>query len=145
MGLPPDREGRRWHLPIGLVPRSLSRTMNGKRPYGKVEGANLLDWPIDAAEMAPWYEKAETKLGTLRALATVRACRGTTTSRFSRRAPRRSAIPRSTGRMAINSRDYDDRMACQQTGFCFQGAAIRAQKMVGRLYRHSAGRGDRQS
>lgn len=27
----------------------------------------------------------------------------------------------STGRMAINSVDYDDRMACQQTGFCFQG------------------------
>ena len=27
----------------------------------------------------------------------------------------------STGRMAINSVDYDDRMLCQQTGFCFQG------------------------
>ena len=26
-----------------------------------------------------------------------------------------------TGNMAINSADYDDRMACQQTGFCFQG------------------------
>jgi choline dehydrogenase-like flavoprotein len=26
-----------------------------------------------------------------------------------------------TGRMAINSLDYDNRMACQQTGFCFQG------------------------
>ena len=27
----------------------------------------------------------------------------------------------STGRMAINPVDYDDRLACQQTGFCFQG------------------------
>ena len=26
--------------------------------YGAVEGANLLDWPIDGAEMAPWYDKA---------------------------------------------------------------------------------------
>lgn len=26
-----------------------------------------------------------------------------------------------TGRMAINSKDYDDFVACQQTGFCFQG------------------------
>jgi choline dehydrogenase-like flavoprotein len=26
-----------------------------------------------------------------------------------------------TGRMAINSAEYDGRMACQQTGFCFQG------------------------
>lgn len=27
----------------------------------------------------------------------------------------------STGHMAINSVDQDDRPACQQTGFCFQG------------------------
>ena len=26
-----------------------------------------------------------------------------------------------TGNMAINSAEYDERMACQQTGFCFQG------------------------
>ena len=31
--------------------------------YGPVEGASLLDWPLDAAEMAPWYDKAEAKLG----------------------------------------------------------------------------------
>ena len=31
--------------------------------YGRVDGASLLDWPIDAAEMAPWYDKAEAKLG----------------------------------------------------------------------------------
>jgi hypothetical protein len=23
-----------------------------------VQGANLLDWPIDGEEMAPWYDKA---------------------------------------------------------------------------------------
>jgi nitrogen regulatory protein PII len=34
--------------------------------YGRVDGANLLDWPIDGAEMAPWYDKAETKLGVTR-------------------------------------------------------------------------------
>ncbi len=26
--------------------------------YGDIPGANLLDWPIDAAEMAPYYTKA---------------------------------------------------------------------------------------
>src|SRR3954454_16732095 len=31
--------------------------------YGEVRGANLLDWPLDLAEMAPWYAKAEDKLG----------------------------------------------------------------------------------
>ena len=34
--------------------------------YGDVEGATLLDWPIDAAEMDPYYEKAENKLGVTR-------------------------------------------------------------------------------
>ena len=28
--------------------------------YGDVQGASLLDWPIDAEEMEPWYAKAET-------------------------------------------------------------------------------------
>ena len=37
-----------------------------KTNYGEVQGANLLDWPIDGAEMAPWYEKAEAKLGVTR-------------------------------------------------------------------------------
>ena len=26
-----------------------------KTTYGNVQGANLLDWPIDLAEMEPWY------------------------------------------------------------------------------------------
>ena len=30
--------------------------------YGDIPGANLLDWPIDEDEMAPWYEKAEFKM-----------------------------------------------------------------------------------
>ena len=37
-----------------------------KTTYGEIEGANLLDWPIDAEEMAPWYDKAEAKLGVTR-------------------------------------------------------------------------------
>ena len=32
--------------------------------YGDVKGASLLDWPIDAKEMAPYYAKAEYEMGT---------------------------------------------------------------------------------
>lgn len=32
--------------------------------YGAMAGASLLDWPITLAEMAPWYAKAEDKMGT---------------------------------------------------------------------------------
>jgi choline dehydrogenase-like flavoprotein len=38
----------------------------GLTNYGPVEGASLLDWPIDAAEMDPWYTLAEDKLGVTR-------------------------------------------------------------------------------
>jgi choline dehydrogenase-like flavoprotein len=34
--------------------------------YGPVEGASVLDWPIDGDEMAPWYDLAEAKLGVAR-------------------------------------------------------------------------------
>ena len=34
--------------------------------YGNVQGASLMDWPIDGDEMAPWYTKAEDKLQVTR-------------------------------------------------------------------------------
>ena len=37
-----------------------------KTVYGDIKGANLLDWPITLAEMAPYYDKAENKMGVTR-------------------------------------------------------------------------------
>src|ERR1700749_2095741 len=31
--------------------------------YGEIKDANLIDWPISLAEMAPYYQKAENKMG----------------------------------------------------------------------------------
>ena len=89
--------------------------------YGRVDGANLLDWPIDGAEMAPWYDKAETKLGVTRT-----GDRPGLPGNNNYKVLEKGALAIGykevhTGRMAINSLDYDNRMACQQTGFCFQG------------------------
>ena len=89
--------------------------------YGRVDGANLLDWPIDGAEMAPWYDKAETKLGVTRT-----GDRPGLPGNNNYKVLEKGALALGykdvhTGRMAINSLEYDNRMACQQTGFCFQG------------------------
>ncbi|MFT4150661.1 MAG: GMC family oxidoreductase [Paracoccaceae bacterium] len=89
--------------------------------YGHVAGANLLDWPIDGAEMAPWYDKAEAKLGVTRT-----GDRPGLPGNNNYKVLEKGALALgykevSTGRMAINSIDYDERMSCQQTGFCFQG------------------------
>ena len=89
--------------------------------YGAVEGATLLDWPIDAAEMAPWYDKAETKLGVTGVGGRARLPGSNNYKVFEKGAHALGYKEVHTGNMAINSADYDDRMPCQQTGFCFQG------------------------
>ncbi len=89
--------------------------------YGPVEGANLLDWPVDGAEMAPWYEKAETKLGVTRTGGRPGLPGNNNYLVFEKGARSLGYEMVHTGRMAINSLEYGDRMACQQTGFCFQG------------------------
>jgi choline dehydrogenase-like flavoprotein len=92
-----------------------------KTTYGNIQGANLLDWPIDLAEMEPWYEKAETKLGVTRTGDRAGLPGNNNFKVFEAGAKALGYKEVHTGRMAINSGDYDDRMACQQTGFCFQG------------------------
>ena len=89
--------------------------------YGAVEGANLHDWPIDATEMAPWYDLAETKLGVTRTGDRAGLPGNNNFKVFEKGALAVGYKEVHTGRMAINSTEYDDRMACQQTGFCFQG------------------------
>ncbi|WP_150526138.1 GMC family oxidoreductase [Roseibium sediminis] len=89
--------------------------------YGNVQGANLLDWPIDLAEMEPWYENAEAKLGVTRTGDRAGLPGNNNFKVFEAGAKKLGYKEVHTGRMAINSADYDDRIACQQTGFCFQG------------------------
>lgn len=89
--------------------------------YGHVPGANLLDWPIDAAEMAPWYDKAEAKMGVTRTGDRPGLPGNSNYKVFEAGAKKLGYKDVDTGHMAINSIDYDDRISCQQTGFCFQG------------------------
>ncbi len=89
--------------------------------YGAVQGASLLDWPIDAAEMAPWYDKAEEKLRVTRTGGRAGLPGNNNYLVFEKGAKALGYEEVHTGRMAINSAPDDDRLACQQTGFCFQG------------------------
>ncbi|ETW14210.1 GMC oxidoreductase [Roseivivax marinus] len=89
--------------------------------YGEVEGANLLDWPIDGTEMAPFYDRAEKKLGVTRTNDIPGLPGSNNYKVFEAGAKKIGYKEVHTGRMAINSVERDGRMACQQTGFCFQG------------------------
>jgi choline dehydrogenase-like flavoprotein len=89
--------------------------------YGDVPGANLLDWPIDAAEMDPYYDKAEDKMGTTRTHG-IPGLPGNNNFKVLEAGAKKLGYKEvHTGRMSINSQERDGRTFCQQTGFCFQG------------------------
>lgn len=89
--------------------------------YGNVQGASLLDWPIDPAEMDPWYTRAEDKLNVTRTGDRPGLPGNNNYKVFEAGAKALGYKDVHTGRMAITSDDKRDRTMCQQTGFCFQG------------------------
>jgi len=92
-----------------------------KTTYGDVAGANLLDWPIDMAEMDQWYAKAEDRMGVTRTNG-IPGLPGNNNYKVLEAGAKKLGYKEvHTGRMAINSEPRDDRAACLQIGFCFQG------------------------
>ena len=89
--------------------------------YGNMAGANLADWPITLAEMEPWYAKAEDKMGTT-GTNNIPRLPGNNNYKVLEAGARKLGYKEvHTGNMSINSQPRDDRGACQQIGFCFQG------------------------
>jgi choline dehydrogenase-like flavoprotein len=89
--------------------------------YGDVPGANLLDWPITLADLAPYYAKAEDKMGVTRTNGIPGLPGNNNFKVFYTGAKRLGYQHVNTGHMAINSHPRADRPSCQQIGFCFQG------------------------
>ncbi|MDT8262408.1 GMC family oxidoreductase N-terminal domain-containing protein, partial [Roseomonas sp. DSM 102946] len=89
--------------------------------YGKVDGANLLDWPITLAEMAPYYARAEDKMGVTGTNGIPRLPGNNNFKVMAAGAKKLGYQEVHTGNMAINSQPRAGRGNCQQIGFCFQG------------------------
>jgi choline dehydrogenase-like flavoprotein len=105
----------------GASLRFQSHEWKAATTYGNVPGANLLDWPIDAIEMDPWYAKAEDRMGVTRTNG-IPGLPGNNNFKVLEAGARKLGYNEvHTGRMAINSEPRDDRSACMQIGFCFQG------------------------
>ncbi len=89
--------------------------------YGKIDGANLLDWPITLADLEPYYARAEAKMGVTRT-GDLPGLPGNNNFKILEAGARKLGYKEcNTGNMAINSVQRDDRNSCRQTGFCFQG------------------------
>jgi choline dehydrogenase-like flavoprotein len=92
-----------------------------KSTYGDVAGANLLDWPISLAEMEPYYDRAEDKMGVTGTHDIPRLPGNNNFRVLAAGAKKLGYKEFHTGNMAINSQPRDGRGGCQQIGFCFQG------------------------
>jgi choline dehydrogenase-like flavoprotein len=105
----------------GASLRFQEHEFKGKSTYGDVAGANLLDWPISLAEMEPYYDRAEDKMGVTGTHGIPRLPGNNNFRVLAAGAKQLGYKEFHTGNMAINSQPRDGRGSCQQIGFCFQG------------------------
>ena len=105
----------------GATPRFMEHEWKIWTTYGDLEGANLLDWPIDAAEMAPWYDRAEIAMGSTHRHGRPPLPANNNYKVFAEGAKRNGLKHYATGPYATNAEPYDGRPASIQDGFNFQG------------------------
>ncbi len=110
----------------GAALRIPEHAFKARSTYGEVKGANLLDWPISLSDIAPYYERAEKKMGVTRTNG-LPGLPGNNNFKIMYDGATKIGYKKvSTGHMAINSVPYDGRGACIQQGFCFQGCKMGA-------------------
>ena len=113
----------RWS---GVTPRFRDFEFRPRSTYGALGDTTLIDWPLTLEELAPHYDKAESKMG-------VSGTHGmppsfeTSNYKVLKAGGQRVGYKQITSeRTAINSVARDGRPACQQIGFCWDGCAIGA-------------------
>jgi choline dehydrogenase-like flavoprotein len=105
----------------GASLRIQEHEFKAKTTYGAIAGANLLDWPVTLAEMEPWYDKAEDKMGTTRTHG-IPGLPGNNNYKVMEAGAKKLGYKEvHTGNMSINSEPRNGRGSCLQIGFCFQG------------------------
>lgn len=110
----------------GLAYRMQPHEFRARSEYGAIEDSSLTDWPLSYAELEPYYQEAERRLGV------------TGTHGIAPHAPSNNYKVLHAGgkklgyrnisnaHIAINSELRDGRPACLQMGYCNQGCKIHA-------------------
>jgi choline dehydrogenase-like flavoprotein len=105
----------------GATPRFKAHEFAARSTYGRIDGANLIDWPITLAEMEPYYDKAEIAMGSTHVHGRKPLPANNNYTVFANGAKERGYTHYSTGPYATNAEEYDGRPASIQDGFNFQG------------------------
>jgi choline dehydrogenase-like flavoprotein len=110
----------------GCCPRFKEWEFRIRSEHGPIDGTSLLDWPIGLADLEPYYDKAEDRLGVTRTNGIPAPPANNNFKVMGNGARRVGYTGVSTGRMAFNTVPRDGRPATIQDGFNYQGDKQRA-------------------
>lgn len=105
----------------GATPRFKAHEFKTRSTYGRIEGANLIDWPISLDDLAPYYDRAEQAMGSTHVHGRPPLPANNNYKVFANGAERVGYRFYATGPYATNAEEYDSRPASIQDGFNFQG------------------------
>ena len=105
----------------GATPRFRAYEFKTRTYYGEIEGANLLDWPITLADLAPYYDRAEMAIGSTHRHGRAPLPANNNYKVFANGAEKIGYKHYATGPYGTNAEPYDGRPASIQDGFNFQG------------------------
>ena len=105
----------------GACPRFKDYEFKALTTYGEIDGASLQDWPIGLADLEPYYEQAEIKMGVTHCQGRPALPANNNYKVFANGAERVGYRQFATGPYATNAEPYDGRPASIQDGFNFQG------------------------
>ena len=110
----------------GCCPRFMEHEFKASTYYEGIEGASALDWPISLADIEPYYDRAEKKLGVTQTNGIPPMPANNNYKVFANGAQRVGYKRFHSGRYAVNPVPRDGRPATIQDGFAFQGHKNRA-------------------
>jgi choline dehydrogenase-like flavoprotein len=110
----------------GCCPRFMEHEFKASTYYDGMDGVNALDWPISLADVEPYYDRAEKKLGVTQTNGIPPMPANNNYKVFANGAQRVGYKRFHSGRYAVNPIPRDGRPATIQDGFAFQGHKNRA-------------------
>ncbi len=111
----------------GVALRFQEHDFRTRSEYGQVADANVLDWPITLDELAPYYDRAEKKMGVAGSKASgLPPMPESNQYKVVAAGARKIGYKKIIRPVASNTVASDGRPACQQIGFCMQGCKIGA-------------------
>lgn len=105
----------------GATPRFKPHEFRTRSTYGRIDGANLLDWPIGYDDLEPYYTRAEDAIGSTHRGGRPPLPANNNYKVLAAGAEKLGYRHYATGPYGTNAEPYDGRPASIQDGFNFQG------------------------